>query len=467
MRDEEKAAFFEKNKDEFLEAIGALVRIPSVSDPNGSSSYPFGEACANVLDKALAMGEKLGFQVQNHGYYGGSILMLGEEKSEIGIFAHLDVVPAGEGWSRPPYELQVEDGWLFGRGSTDNKGPAVTALYAMRFLKESGIRLRHTVRLFLGCSEENGMRDIQYYLSHFPAPEFSFTPDASFSVCYSEKGILEMELTAPLPKELKEFSAGNASNTVAGNAWAVLSDPSTLLPEPVVDRWPGIRLSWENGKRKILAVGRSAHAAFPEGAVNAGAVLAAYLCQSGFMGKEAKRILSFPAECLKEHYGEALGIAYESETLGKLTAVCGMIRIKEDTLRLNINVRYPAEMEAEQIVRCVTEQAALYGWEVDTVYDDAPSYISPDHPLVRALDETCKRELGNSFVPYTMGGGTYARKLPNAVAFGPGIRGQKKPGPDGHGGGHQPDECVQLKVLEQAFRIYVDSLMAVDRLLIY
>lgn len=464
--DEKKISeFFEEHKEEFLKSIGALVAIPSISTPKETGPYPFGENCARVLDEALSMGRELGFQVQNHDYYCGSILLPGEEGGEIGMFAHLDVVPEGTGWKNPPYELQIEDGWLFGRGSSDNKGPAVTALYAMRCIKESGMKLRHNIRLFLGCSEENGMLDIEYYLKHFKAPDFSFTPDASFSVCYSEKGIFEADYTAPLPEELKEFSAGTASNAVAGNAYAVLSDPSVSEPELNKKDWPGIHLSRENGLLKVEAVGSSAHAAFPEGAVNAGAMLAAYLRESGLVGEEGCRILGFPAECFTGHYGEALGIDYESEQLGRLTAVCGMIRTEGGKLRLNINIRYPAEVGSEQMAEKIAGKAASYGWENSVARDDAPSYISPDNPLVKALDEACRKQLGDSFAPYTMGGGTYARKLPNAVAFGPGIRGQKKPGPDGHGGGHQPDECVQLKVLENAFHIYVNSLIAVDKLL--
>ena len=170
--------FLDKYRTEYLDDIMSLVRIRSVSTPDSGGKYPFGSGCAEVLDAALAMGSRMGFAAENHAYYCGSILMPGMTKSEIGMFAHLDVVPEGDGWLKPPYSPYIKDGWLYGRGSSDNKGPAVTALYAMRCLQESGVRLRHTVRLFLGCSEENGMSDIEYYLKHFPAPEYSFVPDA-------------------------------------------------------------------------------------------------------------------------------------------------------------------------------------------------------------------------------------------------------------------------------------------------
>jgi len=461
MKDQAAERFLKEHQEEFLEDIKKLMAIPSVSDPKNPGPYPFGEGCARVLEEALALGGAMGFETENHEYYCGSIRMPGTGSGEIGMFAHLDVVPEGDGWLNPPYSPCVKDGWLYGRGSTDNKGPAVTALYAMRYLKETGVKLRHSVRLFLGCSEENGMHDIAYYLKHFPAPDFSFTPDASFSVCYSEKGILEAEYVAPLPEGLISFTAGTASNAVAGSACARIADLGGDLPEP----WPGITVRREAGELVIEAAGRSAHAAFPENAVNAGALLAGYLCESGLFGQEAKRILSFPAECFKDHYGEALGIGYESGELGRLTAVCGMIRTEESRLRLNMNIRYPAGGDAGQMVSRIDARAEACGWKQDFVRDDPPSYVSPDSPVVKALDQICKDRLGPSFAPYTMGGGTYARKLPNAVAFGPGIRGQKKPGPEGHGGGHQPDECVKLEVLENAFDIYIQALLAIDRLI--
>ncbi len=458
------ARFLEGYRAEFLEDIMKLVRIPSVSDPAAKGPYPFGESCARVLDTALDLGKSMGFETENHEYHCGSILMPGTGRGEIGIFAHLDVVPEGTGWKNPPYSPYVEDGWLYGRGSSDNKGPAMAALYAMRYLKESGVKLRHRVRLFLGCSEENGMHDIAYFLEHFPAPDISFTPDASFSVCYSEKGIMEADFTAPLPEGVISFTAGVASNAVAASACAVLANPAARVPAVDSSVWPGISLCQEGDCLRVEAVGQSSHAAFPGEAVNAGAELAAYLCAGGFLTKEGARILSFPAECFRKHYGEGLGIFYESPQLGRLTAVCGMIRTEDNRLKLNINIRYPAEMDEKEMSRQIAARSEHYGWKRTKERNDPPSYVSPDSPLVKALDKACKDRLGPSFEPYTMGGGTYARKLPNAVAFGPGIRGQKKPGPEGHGGGHQPDECVKLEVLENAFHIYVQAIMAVDTL---
>ena len=168
-------------RENMLDTAMELMKIRSVSEP-GTREHPYGEGCAMVLDKALEIGKQMGFETENHDYCCGSILMPGRTGQEIGIFVHLDVVHEGNGWTTEPYKPVIKDGWLYGRGSADNKGPAAAALYSMKYLKEQEVPLEHTIRLYLGCSEERGMEDIEYYTSHYPAPEFSFTPDASFPV---------------------------------------------------------------------------------------------------------------------------------------------------------------------------------------------------------------------------------------------------------------------------------------------
>ena len=134
------------------------------------------------------------------------------------------------------YKPVIKDGWLYGRGSADNKGPAAAALYSMKYLKEQEVPLEHTIRLYLGCSEERGMEDIEYYTSHYPAPEFSFTPDASFPVCYGEKGILEGEFSCAIPEgHVTGFSAGVASNAVPAEARVWLSRTSCDAVRDYVD----------------------------------------------------------------------------------------------------------------------------------------------------------------------------------------------------------------------------------------
>ena len=106
---------------------------------------------------------------------------IGEGEQLIGILAHLDVVPAGNDWDYPPYDLTIEDGQMYGRGVVDDKGPAFCAVMAMKELLDSGVPLKKRVRIIFGCQEEAGdWLDMQYYREHEELPSYGFTPDADF-----------------------------------------------------------------------------------------------------------------------------------------------------------------------------------------------------------------------------------------------------------------------------------------------
>ena len=115
------------------------------------------------------------------------------------ILAHMDVVAPGDGWTKTaPFEPIVEDGMIIGRGSSDDKGPAVAALYAMRAVKELGLPVTKNCRLVLGSDEECGSSDIPYYYAVEPEAPMTFSPDAEFPLINVEKGQFRGELTAAL-----------------------------------------------------------------------------------------------------------------------------------------------------------------------------------------------------------------------------------------------------------------------------
>ena len=130
--------FFQREdiKKQAIADLAEIIAIPSVAgEPEGENGkFPYGEECAKALDKATELAEKYGFKVENHDYHCLSVLY-GDSDTEIGIVCHLDVVPAGDGWSVEPYALTEMDGLLLGRGTHDDKGPFIQSLYTMRFFK--------------------------------------------------------------------------------------------------------------------------------------------------------------------------------------------------------------------------------------------------------------------------------------------------------------------------------------------
>ena len=237
--------WIENNREAMIRDIVSLVNIKSVSSKTGNRDEPFGSGCKAVLLKAMDLCAEMGFPATNHENYCASFLWEGSGKKEIGIFGHLDVVPEGPGWTTNPYSAEVRDGIIIGRGASDNKGAVVSILYALKYMKDSGYSPKHSIRMFLGCNEECGMEDIEYFVSNQGMPAFSFTPDVNFPVCHGEKGALNITARFSLGESvLLDFSAGVAKNAVPGEANAILrmhrDEAGRYLPEELLEPFWGI-----------------------------------------------------------------------------------------------------------------------------------------------------------------------------------------------------------------------------------
>ena len=122
-----------KTKEEALfENLAVLVAIPSVAERENTEvpGVPFGKACRKALEQMEAFGKREGFETEDLDGYCLS-LSVGSGKIRIGIWNHLDVVPAGDGWQYPPFVCTEKNGYLIGRGVQDNKGPALAVFYAL------------------------------------------------------------------------------------------------------------------------------------------------------------------------------------------------------------------------------------------------------------------------------------------------------------------------------------------------
>jgi succinyl-diaminopimelate desuccinylase len=455
--------WMEKHEKEFVEDICELVRIPSISLKSQDPEAPFGIACREALDASLRLGERMGFVSHNHENYCGSLTWQGKSDSEIGFFGHTDVVPAGEGWTYDPFAPVVKDGMIIGRGASDNKGSFMAALYALRYLKETGYEPRHTMRFFLGCNEEKGMEDVIYYAQTYKEPVFSIVPDVKFPVCNGEKGVLEIQAECRRNSEvLVEFTSGVMSNAVPAYAKAVLK---LTKEEAEALKKAGAEVKPENDAGWYIAeaTGIPAHAAFPEGSVSAEVKLAGILLRSGVLDDNAKVFMEAVCTFFSDYYGKGLGIDFEDEISGKLTHVGGIAVYKDGIFHQDVNIRYNITADYDQMIANIRSAFAEYGFEMIQIHDSKPCYTSADDVVVKKLVEIANRELNMDLKAYVMGGGTYARKLNHAVGFGPGIPAEKRFGTE-RGGAHQADEYAEIQHLKQAFLIYVEAIRALDEL---
>ncbi len=459
--------WIEDHREQFLEDLSALVAIPSISQAQ-DGPHPFGQACADVLDHALKLAEGYGFVPSNYDYYCGACRMQGqgEHRKEIGLFSHLDVVPVGEesAWTYGPWNCTRHQGeYLVGRGVDDDKGPALIALYAMRFFREQGLPLQNDVMLYFGCSEETGMADIRYFCDHVKAPDFSLVPDSSFPVCFGQKGIFRSAASAPAQGNLVSFTAGQVINIVPDLAQAVVSGVTSAQMQPFCGEQ--IQLEETGEGLKLTAHGLSRHAAFPEGSCNAVHLLASALAASGLLTGSCKAAVEALARFTSNYYGESTGVPFQDEPSGRLTCVGSVVRLEEGRLRVKFDIRYPVTCQGTQVESGLRACLEANGYQLEEFEDDPPAYVPKDHPAIPVLCQISDHVLGQHLEPFTSGGGTYARHLPNAVDFGPGDNSITRPFPDGKGGAHQTDECASIPALLRGLKAYILALDALDKTL--
>lgn len=430
---------------EAISDLAEIIKIPSVVSA-AEGDYPFGIECARALDKASELATKYGFRVENHDYRCLSVLY-GTSEREVGIVCHLDVVPAGDDWSVEPYALTVRDDLLIGRGTHDDKGPFIQALYTLRYFKENNITLPFTIRLILGSDEEVGSSDLRYFQTVRRPPMFSFTPDSEFPVCIGEKSILSVWTEFPaLPDCIKELCGGTVANAVPGKAYAVVVTDKELKERE------GICVSAAENGYKIEAIGKSAHAAMPEAGVNAISLLCAYLVDNGIVDNEG--VFGFLRDATNEYLGKVLGIDASNDDFGYLTCVGGVIKGDGNKISQSFNIRYLPETDANDIVASIQSAIGRVGGKIASYGVSEGYFVSADDDKIIALTKACEDVLGIECKPYTMGGGTYARALPNTVAFGSGIMSERNFLGDERGNAHQRDEYISVNELFTGMEIY-------------
>lgn len=461
-------SWWKEHKDEFLRDLDSLVSVASVSKYDAENKdLPYGGECKQVLDVVSSIIKRFGFDSRNEDNQYQLLTWKGKKDSSIGIFSHLDVVPEGPGWKYPPYELTIEGDMLIGRGTGDNKGPALAVLYALRYLKEKGWKPENSIVHFFGVNEECGMMDIQHFTKKNPMPLFSLIPDSSFPVCYGEKGVMELDCEAGLSDEtvIVSWRSGVASNSVPALCEAVVKIGYDEVSRYLKDV-PDIEIQSDGeSNTRITAHGIAAHAAFPEGSKSAQNIMCeALLCLPSLSECDA-RLLNSILKLFHDYYGKGIGVPLVDDISGKLTHVGGFsyIDCEKNKFVQNINIRYIITADYDKMVKDITDTMAENGFSVTRIHNSAPMYVDRNLPIISKLTEICNSYFGMDMKPFVMGGGTYARKLKNAVGYGPGLPNEVSVfGPD-RGKGHQPDEYINLSKLENGFLVYVEALVELDK----
>lgn len=446
------AHFVEENKENVLRDIGRLVAIDSVMGEE-KPGMPFGEGPAQALKLGLEIAGELGLEAHNcedrMGY-----AQVGQGTDYLATITHLDVVPS-VGWAEDPFTLRRREGYIIGRGVMDDKGPSVLCLYALKYLKDSGMPLRYPVRALLGINEENHMADLDYYLANYKAPLFCFSPDADFPLCNGEKGIFHGKVVSWLPmKRVKDIRGGVAANVIPDLAEAWVEAEKLSSTERVTAQREGD--CWH-----LTAKGIGGHASAPEGTVNAIGVLVDYILEQGILSGAEEDFFYGLQRLHSDPYGVNLGLDTEDMIFTPLTIVGGVIGMEEGHVFQTVDCRYPTTSSGQDIVAQLTGNWGELA-QVHVLSDDKPFYMALDNPAVQVCVDTYNAVTGEQAQPYTIGGGTYARHFPNAVSFGP--EHPERPAPDFAGPIHGVDEAANIDWLMEALQIYILALIELEKL---
>lgn len=442
----------DESRQDILDTLKRWIAVPSIkADPEGDA--PFGREVQRALTLALRDAEALGFVTRNWDSYAGDVRMGPLGTDPLGILVHLDVVPVGDGWTVAPFEGVVAGDRIIGRGTSDDKGPAVAALFAMAAIAKAGIPLKREVRLILGCDEESGWADMDWYRAHCDMPRTGFSPDASYPLINTEKGGLALELRAPAAADglvVRSFRVGERRNVVPGSATALVEGDADLcnrINRLAREMTLDVVATPAEGGLLLTATGINGHAAYPENARNAIGEMLLMLRALGVKGP-----LKTLADTVGlEYNGTGLGIACSDMTSGSLTCNLGIIRYDENGLYAVLDIRYPLLASGERIAKTV-EDTLKGDMDVQVLSLKGPHHVSPSSTLVTELLNAYHEETGRERECVSTGGGTYARCLEEGVAFGASF-------PEDEDVAHQANEYMSLDALLQNVRILARAIV--------
>ncbi|WP_343210749.1 Sapep family Mn(2+)-dependent dipeptidase [Anaerolentibacter hominis] len=456
--------YMEAHKDEMVEDIFRLVRIQSDKGP-AKEGMPYGEGPAACLKEALKMGTAYGFVPKNYDNYVGALDMGPEKEPMLDILAHLDVVPAGDDWTvTKPFEPVFRNGKIYGRGTSDDKGPAIAALYAMRAVKELGIPLSKRCRLLLGTDEECGSSDIDYYYTIEKEAPVTFSPDADFPLINVEKGGIHEEFTSQFEEEKQlprvlSVQSGFKFNVIPDTAAAVIEgmaaeEAADIIKEAEMKTGVTFSAGMKDGNLVIEAKGLAAHASMPEKGNNSLTALLEAVAKLPVAPSEGYRKLC-GLSGLYPHgdwFGKSAGIAMSDAESGPLTISFNMLSYTPWGLTGCADCRAPICANDENVMQVLLKRYAALGITMEKNTLMEAHYVPADQPFIRTMLDCYEKYSGKKGACISIGGFTYVHALKRGVAFGCGALSS-----DDHA--HGADEHKDLDVLVMSAKIFAETII--------
>lgn len=449
--------YIDNEFDNMCAALDRIVRIPSVKGIPCTDA-PYGENALKAVNETVKIATEMGFYASNYHNRLAIIDLYDNKEPEIGILAHADVVPAGDGWTHEPFALTLDEGKLFGRGTTDDKGPVISSLYALKYIKDF-YHADKNIRIIVGSDEECGSSDIDYYVKHEKLPKCIFTPDANYPVINTEKGRIAASFIKTMHynsgKRILSAAGGSVINAVPDRAYAKVQGFTLEELSQAAEQCPSdLKYEFtysENELTDICVTGKSAHASTPSDGINAVTGLCELLAKVSDEWKTVTNICPHG-----DIYGKKVNIDCSDEISGKLTFSFNIVSFNGENFEGQIDIRFPICKTAKEIEENIRQAFAREKFEVKVLSVSEPHHTSEESPIVKTLLETYEKVTGIKGNALAVGGGTYAHNICGAVAFGPEL-----PGEDNHI--HSEDEFTTVENFKLNCKMIAEALMLLDK----
>ena len=426
---------------DMLDVLKRFILIPSVYDEKTKTKdMPFGKDVNDALTFMARLGERYGYDVDTCDGYATEIT-IGEGEKLISIFAHADVVPAPGEWKYGPFNPVVENNNLYGRGTSDDKGPLIAAFYAAKALYDNSLIKNTRIRFVVGGDEERGSSCLHHYFEVLKKeePTYGFTPDSDFPLIYGEKGITDFHVRKKIViPNVKSIKGGVVTNAVCDKCLVEMDKD-----ESFISYLKDNNVEFEQTENGLIFLGKAVHGSTPQFGKNA-ALNALEMLGKYYHVDELSKIGSE----LSDTTGKAFDLYSHSELLGDTTYCVGIISYENNELYFTVNFRYNENVKPE-----------LYKANFDHHFNVESTMKEPSNPLlfdpkcdlVSTLLKAYRLETNDMSAPLTSGGGTYAKHAKNTIAFGALF-------PNRESTMHEIDEYINLDEFYLSSAIYAHAI---------
>lgn len=410
-------------KEEAFETLKKYIAIDSVLDTSTQTKeHPFGQGVEDALKFVADLGQKMGFKVDRCDNY-VTELTYGDGDKVLDIYAHSDVVPVNkENWTSDPFTLRLFEGnTMYGRGTSDDKGPGLACLFAVKALMDHNMLGGYKLRFLFGGNEENDSLCLKHYFEELkrPYPTLGFSPDAEYPLIYAEKSIYAYQASYKIKlAQVAPFKLGAALNIVLQEASCEITSQSEEVKEALekyLAKHSEVKASFDG--KKLTFIGKPCHGSVPWNGVNAGLHLL------NFLGEVFHyEVLTNIFADYQGGKGEHFNGNYHDEHFSETSYNVGRIAYDGESLSLFINLRFPAGLNKDDVLANVEKNT---GAKVTLLGGSEGFVTDPNSDFIRLLVNAYAQETGDSDPkPLAIGGGTYARESKNSVAFGAQFKGR-------------------------------------------